>query len=166
MGRSTRSRLLLEALETRDLPSGFGVIGGAYEPSARVMVVANEQVRKYFTDSGFEVVRDIYLECKSWTAIAEVTTDVLRDKLIALDCEVLGESTRLFSNARNTARRLESYNGLSAEPLYHPPPLADQLKPGPFGEGSANFAVLKEWNKSPVYQKTIAVFAAQLMGEE
>jgi lytic murein transglycosylase len=36
-------------------------------------------------------------------------------------------------------------------------------KPGPFGEGSANFAVFAEWNKSPVYQKTIAAFAAQLM---
>jgi len=37
-------------------------------------------------------------------------------------------------------------------------------QPGaPFSEGSANFAVLKEWNKSPVYQKTIAVFAQRLM---
>ena len=32
----------------------------------------------------FEVVRDIYLQCKSWTAIAEVPPDVLRDKLIEL----------------------------------------------------------------------------------
>jgi maleate isomerase len=47
--------------------------------------VANEQVRKYFTDSGFEVVRDIYLECKSWTAIAEVTPELLREKLIELN---------------------------------------------------------------------------------
>jgi maleate isomerase len=47
--------------------------------------VANEQVRKYFTDSGFEVVRDIYLECKSWTAIAEVTPEELRPKLIELN---------------------------------------------------------------------------------
>ena len=47
--------------------------------------VANEQVRRYFTDSGFEVVRDVYLQCKSWTAIAEVTTDVLREQLILLD---------------------------------------------------------------------------------
>jgi len=38
-------------------------------------------------------------------------------------------------------------------------------KPGaPFGEGSENYAVLKEWNKSPVYQKTISVFAQRLMG--
>jgi maleate isomerase len=47
--------------------------------------VANEQVAKYFTDSGFELVRDIYLQCKSWTAIAEVPPDVLREKLIELN---------------------------------------------------------------------------------
>jgi maleate isomerase len=47
--------------------------------------VANEQVAKYFTDSGFEVVRDIYLQCKSWTAIAEVPPDLLREKLIELN---------------------------------------------------------------------------------
>jgi lytic murein transglycosylase len=37
---------------------------------------------------------------------------------------------------------------------------------GRFDEGSANYAVLKEWNKSTVYQKTIAVFAARLMAEQ
>jgi maleate isomerase len=47
--------------------------------------VANAEVRRYFTESGFEVVRDIYLECKSWTAIAEVTPDTLRDRLIELN---------------------------------------------------------------------------------
>jgi len=47
--------------------------------------VANNEVRQYFTDSGFAVVRDIYLACPSWTAIAEVTPDVLRMKLMALD---------------------------------------------------------------------------------
>jgi maleate isomerase len=47
--------------------------------------VANEQVRKYFTDSGFEVVRDLYLECKSWTAIAEVPPEELRPKLMELN---------------------------------------------------------------------------------
>jgi maleate isomerase len=30
-------------------------------------------------------VRDIYLQCKSWTAIAEVAPDVLRGKLIELN---------------------------------------------------------------------------------
>jgi membrane-bound lytic murein transglycosylase B len=32
----------------------------------------------------------------------------------------------------------------------------------PWTEGTNNFAVLKEWNKAPVYQKTIALFASRL----
>src|SRR6202050_1975686 len=47
--------------------------------------VANAEVRRYFTESGFEVVRDICLQCKSWTGIAEVTPEVLREKLIELN---------------------------------------------------------------------------------
>jgi len=47
--------------------------------------VANEQVARYFSDSGFAVVRDVYLACPSWTAIAEVTPDALRKDLTALD---------------------------------------------------------------------------------
>jgi glycosyltransferase involved in cell wall biosynthesis len=58
----------------------------------------------------------------------------LRDALIRLDRQVLGESKRLFSNARNTAARLAHYNGLTAEPLYHPPPLAGRVKAGPHGD--------------------------------
>jgi lytic murein transglycosylase len=33
---------------------------------------------------------------------------------------------------------------------------------GPWTEGTHNFAVLKEWNKAAVYQKTIALFATRL----
>jgi glycosyltransferase involved in cell wall biosynthesis len=47
---------------------------------------------------------------------------------------MLGECRRVFSNARNTAARLERYNGVAAEPLYHPPPLAGRLGPGPYGD--------------------------------
>src|SRR3954469_13330862 len=47
--------------------------------------VANDQVRQYFGDSGFTVVRDICLKCPSWTGIAEVTPEVLRTHLLALD---------------------------------------------------------------------------------
>jgi|SRR5579871_2323698 len=56
----------------------------------------------------------------------------LRRRLIDLDTEALSESTRLFSNSRNTAGRLARYNGLAAEALYHPPPLAGRLRSGPF----------------------------------
>ena len=47
--------------------------------------VMNTEVARYFNDMGFDVVRDISLQCKSWTAIAEVTTDTLRGSLRALD---------------------------------------------------------------------------------
>ena len=47
--------------------------------------VANNEVRQYFTDSGFEVVRDVYLACPSWTAIAAVTPEECRKQLSALD---------------------------------------------------------------------------------
>jgi glycosyltransferase involved in cell wall biosynthesis len=58
----------------------------------------------------------------------------LRETLLRLDRTMLEECQRLFANARNTANRLETFNGLKAEPLYHPPPLADRLVPGPYGD--------------------------------
>jgi len=36
----------------------------------------------------------------------------------------------------------------------------------PFGEGTANFAVFNDWNRSTVYQKTIAAFAERLVSGE
>lgn len=58
----------------------------------------------------------------------------LRRRLIELDRLVLGECRRVFANAQNTARRLETFNGVRAQPLYHPPPLADRLHAGEYGE--------------------------------
>jgi glycosyltransferase involved in cell wall biosynthesis len=64
-----------------------------------------------------------------------VESDVaLRTALLRLDTEMLGECRRVFSNARNTAGRLERFNGVAAEPLYHPPQLAGRLRPGPYGD--------------------------------
>jgi lytic murein transglycosylase len=34
----------------------------------------------------------------------------------------------------------------------------------PWGEGTANFAVIKQWNKSTVYSQTVAYFATRLAG--
>jgi len=58
----------------------------------------------------------------------------LRQSLVALDTQMLGECRRIYANAGNTARRLEKFNGLKAEPLYHPPRLAERLAPGPYGD--------------------------------
>lgn len=58
----------------------------------------------------------------------------LRDTLMRLDTHMLGEARARFTNARNTAARLARFNGLHAEPLYHPPNLAPRLVPGPYGD--------------------------------
>lgn len=47
--------------------------------------VMNEEVIRYFNDMGFTVVRDIALQCTSWTGIAAVTTARCRDALRRLD---------------------------------------------------------------------------------
>lgn len=51
----------------------------------------------------------------------------LRDTLMRLDTEMLGECRRIYANAQNTANRVGKYNGLTAEALYHPPKLAARL---------------------------------------
>jgi len=58
----------------------------------------------------------------------------LRDTLIRLDTETLGECRRVFANAANTASRVQKYNGVAAEALYHPPRLAGRLAGGGYGD--------------------------------
>src|SRR3954462_6153135 len=70
-----------------------------------------------------------------YSDFAHTELDVgLRDKLTELDTKMLGECRALFSNARNTASRLAKFNGLVAEPLYHPPKLAPRLVAGPYSD--------------------------------
>lgn len=52
----------------------------------------------------------------------------LRDTLMRLDTEMLGECRHVFANAQNTATRVGTYNGIAAEALYHPPKLAGRLR--------------------------------------
>jgi len=84
----------------------------------------------------FHQYRAIYDLCGTpYSEFTNDTADVrLRDKLIDLDTGALRESRALFSNAKNTAERLSKFNGLHAEALYHPPPLAGKLKSGPPGD--------------------------------
>jgi glycosyltransferase involved in cell wall biosynthesis len=58
----------------------------------------------------------------------------LRETLIRLDTQMLGECRAVYTNARNTAARVEKFNGLRATPLYHPPRLAMRLAAGPYGD--------------------------------
>ena len=69
-----------------------------------------------------------------YSDFGHVEVDVgLRQKLMALDRQMLGECRRVFTNAANTARRLAEFNGVAATPLYHPPRLAPRLRGGPAG---------------------------------
>ena len=65
------------------------------------------------------------------------------------DCRALEEAERLFSTSGVVADRLLRYNGLRAEPLAHPPPLHDRLRPGPFGD-EVFCATRLESNKRPL----------------
>ena len=58
----------------------------------------------------------------------------LRAQLTALDSKMFAESERIFTNAQNTANRVRRFNGVAARPLYHPPPIADWLHSGPYGD--------------------------------
>jgi glycosyltransferase involved in cell wall biosynthesis len=70
-----------------------------------------------------------------YSDFGHVEADVaLRDTLLRLDRTMLQECRRVFTNARNTSNRLAKFNGLQADPLYHPPPLADRLEKGPYGD--------------------------------
>ncbi|HUK34947.1 MAG TPA: glycosyltransferase family 4 protein [Vicinamibacterales bacterium] len=84
----------------------------------------------------FHQYRAIYeLIGTPYSEFTDTEADVrLRDRLMALDTKALRESRALFSNAQNTADRLLRYNGLHAEALYHPPPLAGRLKSGAAGD--------------------------------
>lgn len=64
-----------------------------------------------------------------------VEADVgLRETLLRLDRSALQECRRVFTISRNTAERLQKFNGLRADPLYPPPPIADRLEAGPYGD--------------------------------
>lgn len=49
------------------------------------------------------------------------------------DNVALGEARRIFTTSDVVGERLARYNGMSGTTLYHPPPMADQLHEGEFG---------------------------------
>jgi glycosyltransferase involved in cell wall biosynthesis/SAM-dependent methyltransferase len=57
----------------------------------------------------------------------------VREAVMAADDAELRGAPRMFANSANVAARLQRYNGVTATPLYHPPPLAGRLTGGEFG---------------------------------
>jgi glycosyltransferase involved in cell wall biosynthesis/SAM-dependent methyltransferase len=58
----------------------------------------------------------------------------VRDAVRESDNVELRGARRVFANSANVAKRLLHYNNVVAEPLYHPPPLANRLTRGEFGD--------------------------------
>jgi glycosyltransferase involved in cell wall biosynthesis len=57
----------------------------------------------------------------------------LRDRVMQLDEQMLGECSGLYTISKTVTARLEKYNGLNSTPLYHPPLLAPKLTRGEYG---------------------------------
>jgi glycosyltransferase involved in cell wall biosynthesis len=73
-----------------------------------------------------------------YSDFTHVEQDVgLRERLIRLDREMIGECERAFSISRRTSERLRHYNGIDLPPLYHPPRLASRL----YGAGSEGYVL-------------------------
>ncbi|MEL7140014.1 MAG: glycosyltransferase family 4 protein [Pseudomonadota bacterium] len=59
----------------------------------------------------------------------------VRGLIRAEDAASLGApGARIYANSGNVAARLAKYNGIAATPLYHPPPNAERLRAGPYGD--------------------------------
>jgi glycosyltransferase involved in cell wall biosynthesis len=88
--------------------------------------------------------------------------DRLRRQIVDLDARMLGECERIVTNARNTADRLRRFNGITARPLYHPPPIADQLHEGPYGDYVLVVARLEPLKRVSLAVRAMAHVAAPI----
>src|SRR5512140_913368 len=70
-----------------------------------------------------------------------------RELIASADATGFGEARRVFTNAKNTAARLARFNGIAAEALYHPPPLAGRYRPGPVGRFALVVGRLDRWKR-------------------
>lgn len=85
---------------SESLISAFDAYGGVKRVAflSPYYPVANDQVRRFLEDHGIKVVRDICLKCPSWTAIAHVREDYLRDRLWELDGEDVDAMVQVGTN--------------------------------------------------------------------
>jgi maleate isomerase len=89
-----------EFQRTIERESGVGVSIGSHACSAALKAyggvkriaffspyypISNAEVRHYFTDMGFDVVRDVPLRAKSWTGIAQIRPERVIDTIRGLD---------------------------------------------------------------------------------
>lgn len=90
--------------------------------------------------------RAVYELCGTeYADFAHEEADVaLRDRIMTLDEQMLGECAGLYSISKTVSHRLRQYNGLDSTPLYHPPLLAKRLTSGPYGHYLLSVARLEQ----------------------
>jgi len=57
-----------------------------------------------------------------------------RDMIIRMDNKVLKTYDRIYTNAKNTGKRLKKFNHIDSSPLYHPPSLAGRYLCSGYGD--------------------------------
>lgn len=58
----------------------------------------------------------------------------IREWIRECDGRFIPEAKKVFANSKTVAQRLQDYNRIESEPLYHPPPRFEQLRTGDQGD--------------------------------
>jgi glycosyltransferase involved in cell wall biosynthesis len=70
-----------------------------------------------------------------------------REVIARIDQVGLSEARKVFANSQTVAARLRRFNGISSEPLYHPPPLVGRYRNAPAGDAVLWVGRLDEWKR-------------------
>lgn len=79
-----------------------------------------------------------------------------REVIAEIDRVSLSEARRVFANSKTVAERLQKYNGIRSEPLYHPPPLAGRYRGGPPGDYALTVGRLDSWKRPDLVVSSLA----------
>jgi glycosyltransferase involved in cell wall biosynthesis len=124
-----KARVFDSALAWRMVPMDVDLVVATNFPSYFVRH-PNKVVWLFHQHRGFYDGAD-----SSWSDVGLDDASLEAQRLMTeWDAAALGEARHVFSTSGVVAARLARYCGLVAEPLYHPPPLHDQLHPGSFGD--------------------------------
>jgi glycosyltransferase involved in cell wall biosynthesis len=80
----------------------------------------------------------------------------LRERLMALDEQMLGECQGLYTISQTVTARLQKYNGLASTPLYHPPLIAPRLSGGEYGNYLLSVARLERNKRVDLVVRALA----------
>lgn len=100
------------------------------------------------------------------TVFSDFTHDeadvALRDRILALDEQMLGECQSLYTISHTVTDRLRKYNGLDSTPLYHPPLLAPRLSEGEQGDYVLSVARLEQNKRVDLVVRSVAAWPEPL----